>query len=140
MGASRTPTGPGIMVEGYRPRQGQGGRCASLGVLTPVSWRSVRPGVLTCAKKVCLLPAAHHFRNLIHHWARDPIFFSSSSSLTDSPTHPVVSSHVYVAAKGSSSVMGVSFSLFCPCCLQDPPPGWLIVRAALNPWLSVSQQ
>lgn len=80
-------------------------------------------------KKVCLLPAARQFRNLIYYWVRDLMFFTSSSSLSGfiGPSCPLMSTWYQRFLAGSPSSRP----------LLPDYQRLLVAREAISPWLSL---
>lgn len=78
---SLPPPWAGNHDQGTHPRQGQGERCVSLGVLTSCHGE-VEALSLDVHEESLTLACGTPLRNLIYHWARDLMFFTSSSSLS----------------------------------------------------------
>lgn len=107
--------GLGIMIKGKYLRQGQGERCGSLGVLKSVSWRESGPRLsLDVHEESLPVACGTPPPNSQYYWARDLMFFTSSSSLSDClvPWCPLMSTwhQRFSLGDGSSRKMSTRFS------------------------------
>lgn len=123
------------MIQGGYPRQGQGKICVSPGVLT-LCHGEVETLSLNVTNKVCLLPAAHQFRNLIYHWVRDLMFFTSSSSLSAClvPWCPLMSTWHQRFFLGAGSSWGVHKVLREGWSQGQQRPSWLPLLIGHRPF------